>query len=444
MKRAVVVALAILMGTFLRCATTAAPEAPRHQFNRFLINPRNEQTEEAARSAARRFDSAWRDYQAGRLQEAERLLTELLSAEPDYVPGHLALAAIAMTRGNLDRAEQHVAKASKRLPDSAVVRVYEAELARSRGDLRRAYALYRQLLGEGNVSALTTKRYEDLRGELFNWLFSQATTASETDTAIGLLREALEVNAQSDAARRLLTGKLIEALRFEEALRELDPLLTAGHSEDEDIQEMLGEIDVGKGRYQEAIARYERLVRRSANLRFRRRLEAIKQQWTEANMPPQQRRALESVAVTREDLAVLIYWNIPAIRFARGLAEPPIAVDIEDVIGREELIRALAFRFFTIDPVTRRIDPYRIITAGNVLRILSRIAILRGVPGCASDAAKEPNEVLRATRILERCGVDVATLAGDIEAPVSGRIVQRALTQVAALLKSAEERQARQ
>ena len=83
-----------------------------------------------------------------------------------------------------------------------------------------------------------------------------------------------------------------------------------------EVQEALAEIDVGKGRYQQAINRYERLTRRDREGRYARRLQQIKEQFAAANMPPQYMRALEAESITRADLAVLMYWKVTAVRFA--------------------------------------------------------------------------------------------------------------------------------
>ena len=71
-------------------------------------------------------------------------------------------------------------------------------------------------------------------------------------------------------------------------------------------------------------------------------------------MPAHYRAAADSLAVTRSDFAVLLYWTVPSVRFAQNLGTPQIAVDIEDVAGREEIIRALALGLYDVDPVTRR------------------------------------------------------------------------------------------
>ena len=182
---------------------------------------------------------------------------------------------------------------------------------------------------------------------MFNELYAAAQSASDAE-AVRLLREALTFNAGAIEPRILLSQKLVAQRQFDEARRELEPLLNAAPDRAE-VQEILAEVDVGRGRYQEAIVRYERLARRTKEPRYAQRLEEIKSEWSAANMPAHFRTALDSTALTRVDFAVLLYWTVPSVRFAQNLGTPQIAVDIEDLAGREEIIRAIAHR-----PVRRR------------------------------------------------------------------------------------------
>jgi tetratricopeptide (TPR) repeat protein len=435
--------LAFLLLFYAGCATTPPPLTAPVPVSESLIDPRIIDPVEPSRSIQKRFDAAWGAFQSGQLQQADRQFTDLLTRNPDYLPAQLAQAAIAITGKDFDRAGNLIEDVSEKAPGAPIVDIYRGELAAAQGDLATAHTIYKQLIERGNQPQAASDRYQQLRSELFSQLYSQATSEPDIDRSVRLLRESLEVNSNSTAARRLLSRRLVENRQFDEAQRELDTLLVGPESENDEVQQLLAEVDAGQGRFQEAIVRYERLVRRSPNAAYRSRLEQIKKGWREANMPAHQRHAVESFAVTREDLAVLIYWNVPAVRFARNLSEPPIAVDIQDVVGREELIRAMSFRFFTVDPVTRRVEPYRVVSAATVLRILSRLLALRGTPSCAGEALRESNEILRASRVLESCGISVPELTADPDGPVPGRVVERALTQIAARL-STEERQARQ
>src|SRR5207245_5253073 len=134
-------------------------------------------------------------------------------------------------------------------------------------------------------------------------LYHAALSAPDTE-AVQLLREALLVDPAASAARILLVQKLIALHAFEDARRELDPLLNSSAADRTDVQEALAEIEVGTGQYQNAIVRYERLSRDDPDGRYARRLEQVKQQFATANMPLQFLRAREEPSINRGDLAV--------------------------------------------------------------------------------------------------------------------------------------------
>ncbi len=389
--------------------------------DRYLIDPRTGEDAPTAPTTAPRFETAWRHVLAGNEAEARRRLTEILIKEPNFVPAILAGAVLDLRAARFAEARAAIESARQRHPESLAARVYEAEIAIREKKTSEAYDLYRAIAAEANAPATAAERVSQLREAMFNELYSAAQTAPSDAEAARLLREALTLNAGATEARILLAQKLVEQRQFEEARKELDPLLDTSADRVE-IQEMLAEIEVGRGRYEEAILRYDRLARRTKEPRYARRLEDIKQEWSAANMPPHFRTALESMALTRAELATLLYWTVPSIRFAQNLGVPPIAVDIEDVEGREEMIRAIALGLYDVDPVTRRVGPFRQLTASRLSGHLARVLMLRGAQ-CARGVSQD--------KVLTTCGVPdpLATLPPD--APVTGRDAQKALAEVA-------------
>ena len=139
-------------------------------------------------------------------------------------------------------------------------------------------------------------------------------------------------------------------------------------------------------------------------------------------MPPAFRAALDSPAITRADLAILLYWTVPSVRFAQNLATPPIAIDIADLTGRDEIIRAMAIGLYDVDPVTRRVNPLRPVTAARFSLALARVLALRG----ASCARGVPTD-----KVLATCGVNDPLTMMPPDATVMGRDAEKYLEEVA-------------
>ena len=386
----------------------------------FFIDPRTGYDAPIPAAIAPKFDTAWRWAVAGNDAEAQKRLAEILARQPGFLPATLALAAIDIRAGRYDQARTPVAEALERVPGYLAARVYEAEIAWREQKTRAALDLYRALAATPGAPAFAAERAAELQQAIFNELYAAAQAAPAAEAA-RLLREALALNAGAIDARILLAQKLVAQKQYEEARRELDPLLDTAADRAE-VQEMLGEIEVGRGKYEEAIVRYDRLARRTKEPRYQRRLDEIKLEWNAANMPSHYRAALDSPSLTRADLATLLYWTVPAVRFAQNLPSPPIAVDIENVPGREEMIRAIAIGLYDVDQVTRRVSPYRAVTAGRLSAHLGRLLTLRGA-SCARGTSGD--------RALAACNIPDPMTGRASEDPITGREAAALLTQVA-------------
>lgn len=430
MNRRILSAIAAMALLMAACAGTRTPPpalTPRGE-DRFLVDPRAGYTQTAPPQVERKFDSAWRFFLAGNDVEARRRVADIRLHYPEYLPAALAEAAVDIRQGQLDSARVIVQRVEDQAPDYTAARIYEAEIALAEHHARAAYDIYRALSERPNAPPTVAERVSMLKSRVFEELVVASQTAAD-DEAARLLREALEINASALNARILLANKLIARRSFEEARQVLEPVISSPDFDRPEVQESLAEIEAGRGQYQEAIARYDRLARSDSDPRFSRRLEQIKQAWTAANMPPQYQRAIESESIDRADLAVLMYWKLTSVRFAQNLGSPPIAIDIEGVPGREEMIRAIAIGLYDVDPVTRRVAPLRTVNAATLQRLAARLLSIRGAV-CARSLPDRD-----AQRILTACAV--TDPAGNVppETPVTGRAAAALLDQVQRVLE---------
>jgi len=412
-----------LIVVMVAASCTPPPPAPvvtPQGDDRYLVDPRIGYEGELPSAMSQRFDAAWQFVLRGNEMEARRRLAEITKKHPDYLPARLAESVFDIRAGRFDVARAQIADALRRMPAYTAAQVYEAEIAVRDHLTRTAYDLYREIAAQPNAPATVGERLTQLQEALFNELYAAAQGAPDAEAA-RLLREALAFDPSAVEARVLLSQKLLAQRQFEEARREIDPLLDRV-ADRADIQSLLAEIDVGRGRYQEAIVRYDRIVKRTKDPRYEARLDEIKREWSAANMPTHFRSALASEAVTRAELATLLYWTVPSVRFAQNLNTPTIAVDIEDVPGREEIIRAIALGLFEVDPVTRRVHPSRHVPASRVSSFLARVLSIRGA-ACARG--------LTSDRVLAACSVTDPLATYPPEEPVRGKDVEAALMQVA-------------
>lgn len=400
-------------------APVVAPVAPQGN-DRFIIDPRTGYDAQPTPANAKRFDDAWRAILAGDYTTARKKLDDVRAKEPGYAPLQLAEAAIDLRQGKTDAARPIVERVLSKRPRYTSAAVYAAEIAIAEKRTREAFDIYREIASRPGAPDFTTERIVELRTTLFDQMYN-AALAAPGEESVRLLREALAINPSANPARILLAQKLVAQHKYDEARTELEPILNSGDVDRSEVQEALAEIDISRGRYEAAIARYERIAKRDR--RFAARLDEIKQQYAEANMPPQFRRAIESESITRGDLAVLMYWKVASVRFASNMAAPPIATDIGETPGRDEIVRAMALGIYQVDQVTRRVGPYSPVNAGALTRITARVLTLRGA-SCARGAGNDPQKILAACAI-----VDPALGAG-AESPVTGRVAAGVMEQV--------------
>jgi tetratricopeptide (TPR) repeat protein len=406
-------------------ANIPPPAAEPHGDERYIVDPRVG-APATPPALDEKFDAAWRFVLAGDNAEASKRLEAIRTKNPAYLPAQLATAAILIRDKQLDRARNIVDNALAKNPHYTAAEIYRAEIAVADGDARRALDIYRDVAAEPKAPEIVRERIVELQRSLFDLQFAAAQTASDA-AAIPLLRDALNLDPTSSPARIALARRLVATGAFDEARRVLDPILNGADADRDDVQESLAEIEAGRGRFQEAIVRYERLAHRNA--RFKTRLEQIKDEYAAANMPMQYQRAVEAESITRADLAVLLYWKVEAIRFASNVPSPPIAVDVTDTLGREELVRALALGIYAVDPVTRRAGVTTVVNSTSLARIVARVLLLRGA-ACSRQATNDPTDLGRARSVLATCNVTDPNITLGADAPVSGRAAAAVLDQV--------------
>lgn len=417
-SKSILVIAAVLLAA--SCATAPPPATTPAGEDRYLPDPRTGYTGIATPAVAKQFDAAWRFALSGNELEAGRRLTGVLRADPDYLPATLTRAFLDLRAGRLAEATKIVDAVLVKNADYTAALTYQAEIAVRENRTRTAWDLYRAIAARNDAPATAAERVAMLQNTLYTDSFTAAKAASGEES-VRLLRESLTFQPSAFEPRILLAQHLLAQRRFDDARKELDPLLDTSADRTE-VQELLAEIDVGRSRYEEAILRLDRLARKTKDERYARRLEEIKQEWSAANMPSYHREALESPSVTRAQFSVLLYWTVPSIRFARNLGTPGIATDLTGLEGREEMIRALAIGLFDIDPITRTVNPGRTITAERLARLLARVLTVRG----ATCAKGQPGD-----RVLSACGVSDPLAAHPPDDTLTGRETLALLQQVA-------------
>jgi hypothetical protein len=102
-----------------------------------------------------------------------------------------------------------------------------------------------------------------------------------------------------------------------------------------------------------------------------RLLESARFRWRLSMLP----QAVQAVAakpdLTKADFAVLLYWLVPNVRYARPSAGR-IATDVLDNAHREEIVRVVNLGLMDVEPTLHRFSPSSPLRRGAALRVLTR------------------------------------------------------------------------
>lgn len=410
------------------CASV--PPVPRADLP-VLIDPRLGFDGRSSEPVDRKFAAAWQKLIAGEVDGADKAFVALASKYPEYAPATLGRAVVALAKDQVDAAERYVERVADPGSSYFAAEAYRAEIALARSLTEDAYRNYHRVSRLPGAPTIVTTRLEAVADAWFEELVARAEAATSGAQRIELLTEAVEVRPRADSTRIALAKSLVSEKSWERVRAEVEILLDRGLVDNPEVQGLVAELEVSEARYQDAIVRLERLVRRYPDRGYGERLSEVKVAYMRANLPPRYHRAIASEAMTRADLAVLAYWHVSPVRFST-VNEPPIAVDIASAPGRDEIVRTLGLGLLSVDPATRAFGPDTTVTPRAFAAFAGRLMRLRPAPACAGG--------LTGTEGLAACGVDLSPFLSNGSGTVRGAAAIQVLDAIDDLLSSPEQR----
>lgn len=408
------------------CAST--PPLPRADLPA-LIDPRLGFDGPSSEPIDRKMAAAWQKLVAGEVDAADKSFASLATKYPRYAPATVGRAVVALAKNQVDLAERHVEKAADPGSTYFAAEAYRAEIAMERGLTEDAWRNYDRITRLPGAPTIVTTRAEVVADAWFEELVARARVAEGELDRIELLSEAVAVRPRSDATRIALAKALAAVEDWTRARSEVEILMDRGLADNPDVQAVLADLEASERRYQDAIVRLDRLVRRYPDRGYEIRLAEVKQAYMRANLPPRYHKAVASDSVTRADLAVLAYWHVSAVRFT-AIAEPPIAVDIVGVQGRDEIVKALGLGLFFVDQATRTFGPDVSVSAKAFAGFVGRLMRLGPAPACGGG--------LPGPEALAACGVDLTPFLQNPSGSVKGAKAVEILDSIDDLLSSSE------
>lgn len=393
--------VAVAAAVALAACATSLPEPPSPPFvpdreSPFVLDPLVGYPLAAADELERRVRHAHALLDGvGQPETAEAEAAAVLEDDPGFHPARVVLAQIAFLSGEAEQALDLLSPVADELPGYLACQMLLGRVAEELDDLTLASEAYRRA---SVGSSVARERAAELRPEVVEILVGQIGALrdrgrlEEADAELSALEEwagdlvpVLEARrnlafAEGDVEREIDALERLAALSDEpgsgDAHAPRGVRSSEGRAEEADdaVTERLAELYLISGDIRAAIEALEALVEKDPDDGARiDKLERAKFLWRLQLQPPHVQEIASKSVLTRADLATLLYWLVPSVRYAE-VTDPPIATDILDHPRREEILPVMFLELVPVDETLHRFSPElaatRSVTLGSLLGLL--------------------------------------------------------------------------
>jgi hypothetical protein len=366
----------------------ALPEEDRA----WLIDPLEGSPQEIDPARGERLRAAWRLLlERSDVEGARAAAAELLATDPNLAPAQVLAAQADFAEGLHRQVIDRLLPVSDRAPAYAASQLLLGRAAEEAEDVPLAYAAYRAI---GARNALARQRLGEIHPRAVEILSNRLRDAlrggrlDEAERSLGLLQSwAPSELATLEAARELAVARSDQAAELAAVKN-----LAARKPEDRGLLERRAELELSVGDPGAGLQIVQELVERYPNdPHLAQALDMAKFRWRLSLLP----RAVQEVAakpdLNKADLATLVYWLVPNVRYARPTAGR-IATDVLDHPQREEIVRMVNLGLMEVDSL-HRFSPRAPLRRGAGLRVLVRtLSSLGQGLTCLGEAAKSSSQ----------------------------------------------------
>ena len=365
---------ALLVG----CATTVPEAPPSHVPERetpYFLDPLASYPLAASPELEHRVRRAYAVLAGGGdLPAARAAMIELLEVDPGFHPARLVLAQIAVLDEQPDSAFEELSPVADELPDYLACQLLLGRLAEQRDDPETAFRAYRRSVGASSLARERAAALEPRVTEILLLRIGDLVDRGRFEEAASELDD-LEAFS-SDEVRVLETRRNLafaegDVEREAEVLRRLAEIGV----DDPSVEERLADLSLFAGDIRSAIDTFENLIAKvndaaqAPDARLLDKLERAKFLWRLQLQPAHVQEIASKSVLTRAELATLLYWLVPSVRYAE-VTDPPIATDILDHPRRLEILPVMFLGLVPVDETLHRFFPDREATRSQTLASL--------------------------------------------------------------------------
>ncbi len=344
----------------------------------------------------------FRDLPNRELDAVAAAAQQLNTAAPAFHPVQVLLAQVAFLRRQDREAILLLNPVADELPSYVACQLLLGRAAERLGELPEAYVAFRAIRELNALAAVRHRELEPRAVEILGHRLEDAIARKDGADAERQLAKLSAWLAPQD--RRLLEGQRQWAAFRQDlpaelaALRQLVELVPENREWGErrgDLELEIGDVRAGLEQFTALAARYP------GDSGLTTRVERAKFLWRLQQLPPKVQALGKRAQLNRAEVATLLYWLIPEVRYAK-VSNPPIATDILDHPQREEIVRVVNLGLIDVDLTLHRFNPGAPASRSLLLRALLRLLTRFGHGFACLEGAQEIGVATSARAICDQ------------------------------------------
>lgn len=382
----------------------ARPFAPEEQA--YLIDPLAGYPKDVDPDRQERIRGAHRALlTASDLAAALETADALLAEDPDFAPANVLAAQVDLGEGKYAQALRRLLPIGDQMPQYVASQLALGRAAELAGDIPLAYSAFREIatrnqrafqkLGELHPRALeivSNRLQEALRLQRLDEAEKQLAFLRSWAPAESVTLEGARAIAVARGDRRAELAAVTE--------------LATLHPDERQLVERRAELELAVGDPGAGLQLIQGLADQNPDdPALAEKLAAAKFRWRVSLLPKDVQEVAALPELTKADLAVLLYWLLPSIRYGRPTAGR-IATDVLDHPHQEEIVRVVNLGLMDVDQTLHRFSPGAPARHGTALRSLVLVLARFGNGlACLGNAARGYPSTAETCEAAAACGL---------------------------------------
>lgn len=308
----------------------------------------------------------------GDVEAARRAAQRVLDAEGPSPPAQVLAGQADLVAGDYPAVIERLLPVLDAQPTYTAGQLALGRAAELAGDLPLAYAAYRAVAAKSPLAFDRTGELHPRAIEIVGNRLREALARgrlAEAEKQLTLLRDWAGAElATLEAARELATAEGDRKAELA-AVREL----ARRQPDDRRLAERHAELELAVGDATAGLQGMQALAdRHPEDAALAEKLASAKFRWRLSLLPPGVQDVAARPELNRAELAVLLFWLVPEVRYAKPAAGR-IATDVLDHPQREEIVRVVNLGLMDVDSTLHRFSPGAAARRGTALSSLVRL-----------------------------------------------------------------------